>query len=164
MNKSHFLAYANHFKRLYAQAFQPIFQRYGLSQLEIDVLLFLHNNPGCNTARDIVELRGFSKSNVSTAVESLRKRGYLSVDRDPDNRRIQRLSLSDRIQGLLEELTECQDRCLQITMIGFSPEERAAWESFLERADGNVLSALENTPTAQANVPPIRALGKEDAE
>ena len=142
MNKSHYLAYANHFKRLYVQLFQPIAQQYGLSQLEIDVLLFLHNNPGCNTARDIVELRGVSKSNVSTAVESLRSRGFLTTDRDPDNRRIQRLTLSDELHDLLEELTDCQDRCLQITMEGFLPEERAALDGFLARADRNVLRAL----------------------
>ena len=69
----------NRFKRYYAACFQALAGEYGLNQLEIDILLFLHNNPDCNTASDIVELRGLAKSNVSTAIERLRREGYLRV-------------------------------------------------------------------------------------
>ena len=60
--QNHVLTYANHFKHLYRQTFQPLSDQYGLSQLEIDVLLFLKNNPMHNTAKDISIMRGFAKS------------------------------------------------------------------------------------------------------
>lgn len=35
----------SHFKRFYSQTFQPLTEKFQLSQLETDVLLFLRNNP-----------------------------------------------------------------------------------------------------------------------
>ena len=87
------IRFVNRFKRYYAACFQALAGEYGLNQLEIDILLFLHNNPDCNTASDIVELRGLAKSNVSTAIERLRREGYLRVMPDRGNRRKRRLYL-----------------------------------------------------------------------
>ena len=86
------IRFVNRFKRYYAACFQALAGEYGLNQLEIDILLFLHNNPDCNTASDIVELRGLAKSNVSTAIERLRREGYLRVMPDRGNRRKRRHS------------------------------------------------------------------------
>ena len=72
----------SHFKRFYSQTFQPLTEKFQLSQLETDVLLFLRNNPEYNTARDIVSMRGFAKSNVSMAVDSLRRKGFLTIQTD----------------------------------------------------------------------------------
>ena len=77
--QNHVLTYANHFKHLYRQTFQPLSEQYEMSQLEIDILLFLKNNPRNNTAKEISVMRGFAKSNVSKAVESLRIQGYLPL-------------------------------------------------------------------------------------
>lgn len=43
----------------------------GLNRMELDVLLFLANNPEQDTAAAMVRLRGLSKSHVSAAVEEL---------------------------------------------------------------------------------------------
>ena len=65
------LQYALRFRRLYQKWFQDLGEELELSPLEMDLLLFLHNNPDRNTARDAVAVRGLAKSNVSTAVERL---------------------------------------------------------------------------------------------
>lgn len=46
-------------------------RRIGLTKPEADILLFLANNPQFHTARDVVALRGFSKTYVSKAVDLL---------------------------------------------------------------------------------------------
>ena len=132
------LAYLSHFKRFYAQAFAPLAKKYELSQLEIDILLFLHNNPQYNTARDIVEIRGFQKSNVSTAVESLRKKGYLSSICDPENRKVHRLLLTPALRERFCELSRGQQEAFSRLLQGCSPQERALFHSFLSRIDKNV--------------------------
>ena len=81
------LAYAQHYKKYYTAQFACAAAAYGLNQLEIDILLFLHNNPELCTASDICRYRGLAKSNVSAAVERLRSRGVLEVLPAPDNRR-----------------------------------------------------------------------------
>ena len=46
-------------KRLYGQRIQPVCEAYGLTRMEMDILLFLANNPAFDTARDIVERKLF---------------------------------------------------------------------------------------------------------
>ena len=45
--------------------------RYGLTQIEYDILMFLHNNPQHNTAAEIVKIRKSTKSHVSTSLKAL---------------------------------------------------------------------------------------------
>lgn len=55
--------------------FYQVSEELELTQNEIDVLLFLHNNAPLNTASDIARYRAMSKSMISKSVDSLYKRG-----------------------------------------------------------------------------------------
>ena len=69
------LSYVQHYKKYHAARFEAASVQYGLNQLEIDILLFLHNNPDCRTASDICRYRGLAKSNVSAAGERAGRAG-----------------------------------------------------------------------------------------
>ena len=71
MEFSQLLRAARQFERVFAQRISPVLERCGLTIGEMRVLLFLANNPGCDTARDMVMVRGLGKSQVSQAVELL---------------------------------------------------------------------------------------------
>ena len=71
MTTTRFLQFSKQFGKYCEHRFTPLSQRHGLSMREINVLLFLANNPGFDTARDITEYRGISKSQVSQAVDFL---------------------------------------------------------------------------------------------
>lgn len=135
------LTYASHYKRFYTQQFEPLAARFGLNQLEIDILLFLHNNPACNTARDICVMRGFAKSNVSTALEALRQKGCLTVRTNPANRRLRTLHLCAGAAPMVEELAACQRQALETVLAGFCPDEREFLAGAFRRMDENVLRA-----------------------
>ena len=140
--RTELLGYISHFKKFYTQVFSAYADKYGLSQLEIDVLLFLYNNPELNTVRDISEMRGLAKSNVSNAVEILRGRGYLNSEPDPESRKIKRLSISDKMLGRAEELAACQTAGFARALRGFTEEERELWNRFARRIDLNIQEAL----------------------
>ena len=53
LNISRLTRFARQFGRFYARQFTPLLARTGLSMREVHVLLFLANNPGLDTARDI---------------------------------------------------------------------------------------------------------------
>ena len=72
---------------------KPLCQELGLSQTALDILLFLANNPDYKTARDIVELRGLTKSHICQSVDGLTRRGWLSGVQDGQDRRRVHLSL-----------------------------------------------------------------------
>ena len=51
--------------------------RYGLTQMEYDIRMFLHNNPQHNTAAEIVKVRKSTKSHVSTSLKNLENEGLI---------------------------------------------------------------------------------------
>ena len=137
------LAYAQHYKKYYTAQFACAAAAYGLNQLEIDILLFLHNNPELCTASDIRRYRGLAKSNVSAAVERLRSRGVLEVLPAPDNRRQRILRFTGVARPMAEALAEIQRRTLEPLFDGFTAAEQQALQEYLCRMDANIQRQLK---------------------
>lgn len=96
--------------QLYESMLKEICKDYQLTLAEATIISFLHNNPGKDTAADIVEFRRMQKSNVSAAVESLYQRGLLDRSQDQEDRRKIHLTLTasaspivKTIDGLIKE-------------------------------------------------------------
>ena len=68
--------------------------RYGLTQMEYDILMFLHNNPQHNTAAEIVKIRKSTKSHVSTSLKDLENKGLIKKIQSEDNKFIAELFLN----------------------------------------------------------------------
>lgn len=128
--------------KLYNSLFLGVLEKYRLTQLEIDILLFLANYPACDTARDIVERRHLAKSHVSAGVESLVNRGLLERSWLEDNRKTIHLKLTERAAPIVEEGRAVQLRYGALLLDGFSEQERETLCSFLERVGENVDAAL----------------------
>ena len=47
-------------KALYELCSRPVRMKYGLTQMEYSILLFLHRNPDCDTASSIVQTCQFT--------------------------------------------------------------------------------------------------------
>ena len=137
------LTYAQHYKKYYASQFVGAAAQFGLNQLEIDILLFLHNNPDFCTASDICRYRSLAKSNVSAAVERLHGRGILTVSPAPDNRRQRLLGFTDAALPMVAELADIQRRAVEPLFDGFTPEEQLALQDYLRRMDANIQQQLK---------------------
>lgn len=68
-------------QKSYSRLMEPVCKKWDLTHNELDVLLFLANNPEQNRAADIVRGRGMSKGHVSLSLRSLEARGWLPVRR-----------------------------------------------------------------------------------
>ena len=82
----------------------------GITKPEADVLAFLNNNPTCDTAKDIVKLKGFSKAYVSKAVVPLLEKGLIKIDIDKNDRRCQHLKLTEKSKPIIKELYDMQNK------------------------------------------------------
>ena len=67
----------------YAAVMQPLSAELDMAQNAVDILLFLANNPGLDTARDICTYRKLKPGIVSFHVDNLVREGYLLRTRDP---------------------------------------------------------------------------------
>ena len=118
------LSYAQHYKKYYTVQFEGAAAAYGLNQLEIDILLFLHNNPELCTASDICRYRVLAKSNVSAAVERL-------------------LAFTADGQRIAAALAEIQHRTVEPLFEGFTAEEQQRLQEYLSRIDANIQRQLK---------------------
>ena len=91
MNASQFYALSRQLQNAYAAQMRPLCEETGMPQTAIDILLFLHNNPGCDTARDICTYRQLKPALVSLYVENLVQSGHLRRESVPEDRRKCRL-------------------------------------------------------------------------
>ena len=110
-------------RSLYSAQLDAVGREFGLARVELDILLFLANNPGYDTARDISELRGLSKSQVSQAVELLAAEGFLRRTPDKADRRVVHLSITPAGLPLARDCQAIQTACGQRLLAGLSEEQ-----------------------------------------
>ena len=137
-----FLTHMRDARALYRQQFKELLNRYRVTQLQMDILLFLHNNPGRDTAQSICKLRGLAKSNVSAGVEGLTEKGLLKKSWDGHDRRVAHLSVQPAAAKLIEEGTAAQRRFKEALLRGFTEEELAGLAVLLQKAAGNIKEEL----------------------
>ena len=102
----HFGAEFNYFdamasaQKSYGKLLEPICQEWKLTRTELNVMLFLYNNPEFDRAADIVSHRGIAKSHVSLSVASLEEKGLLRRRYSELDRRTAHLELLEQGSAL----------------------------------------------------------------
>ena len=94
----------------YTAAMQPLCRREGLAPNGVDILLFLANNPGLDTARDVCTYRGLKPGIVSFHVEKLVQEGYLERRAVAGDRRKTQLLCTEKAQPVIARGREVQER------------------------------------------------------
>lgn len=79
--------------------------KYNLTQMEYDILMFLHNNPKYNTAAEIVKIRKSTKSHVSTSLRMLEEKGLIEKRQSEDNKKYIAIILLDKAKTIVNEGT-----------------------------------------------------------
>ena len=121
---------------LYARMASRVCDKYGLTQMEFHILLFLSNNPQYDTASQIVRFRHLTKSHVSVSVRSLLRRGLL--EGVPGKQRSVHLKVMPEAMPIVEDGRAVQKKFTDTVFAGFTREERQLWDSFTQRMDDNV--------------------------
>ena len=125
--------FSRQFRSHYDRQFLSFLEQWDLSMREVHVLLFLVNNPDLDTARDVVVYRGLSKSQVSQAVDTLCRRGFLTRTADTGDRRVVHLSITDQGAPLALEAQRRQALCGQRLLAGLQPQEQRVFLHLLEK-------------------------------
>ena len=101
--------------------------RYGLTQMEYDILMFLHNNPQYNTAAEIVKIRKSTKSHVSTSLKNLESKG-----------------LVERAEIIIEAGLNAQKQFAQNVLRGLTEEETRLCIRVFDKICNNAEEQLKN--------------------
>ena len=128
---------------LYDQMCAPVCQKYSLTHMEFVVLMFLANNPGFDTAAQIVRYRRLTKSHVSLAVRALLERRLLIGVDGVDDRRTIHLSLTEDAEEIVLAGRNVQKEFFNVIFKGFSQEDRDRMGEFMNRIDENIKSNIK---------------------
>lgn len=138
MNASQFYVMARQLQDAYAAQMRPLCEETGMAQTAIDILLFLHNNPGYDTARDICTYRQLKPALVSLYIENLVQSGFLLRESVPEDRRKCRLVMTENAAPVVETGCALQEAFTVRMMAGLSPEELAAGQRCLSVITENI--------------------------
>lgn len=117
---------------------KEVCQEFNLTLTEATVITFLHNNPGKDTAADIVELRMLQKGNVSQTVDSLVKKDLLEREQDQNDRRKIHLHLTKGADPMIASMGGLWEKFSQELFKGISREEMQSFDQVNEQMKYNM--------------------------
>ena len=122
----------------YARLLDPICKKWDLTRNEVDVLLFLYNNPDYDRAVDIVNMRGLSKSHVSLSISGLEEKGMLIRKPDPEDRRAVHLKLTETGAQIADVGRTAQKRFFSYLHQGVTQEQIEMMMDFSRKVQENI--------------------------
>lgn len=130
-------------KKIYDRTMEPLCDLYHMTRMELDILLFLANNPGYDTARDIVEQKRFTKSHVSSSLRLLEEKGYVSRCFHEDNHKTVHLKLLPSSQEIVDAGQKAQRMVFDKVFGGLSEEEIQLLNKITQKIRANIQKALK---------------------
>lgn len=123
---------------------EKLSSKYGISNFELNILFSLKWNSECDTARDLVEKLKLSKSNVSTAIDSLCKKGYLKGFQDENDRRYIHLKIQESAECIIDEAFKNHNEFMEIVTKGIPEEKIEMCKEVLEQIAKNLVDESNN--------------------
>ena len=110
---------------------------YQLTQMEYDILMFLHSNQQYNTAADIVKIRKSTKSHVSASLKDLEKKGLVERIQSADNKKHIEINLLSKAEPIVEAGLKAQRQFAKNVLSGLSEEEKSVFISVFQKICNN---------------------------
>ena len=125
-------------QKAYSRQLEPVCKKWNVSRSEVDVLLFLYNNPGYDRAADIVTHRGMTKSHVSMSVANLCDLELLVRNFSEVDRRTAHLELTDRGREIAAEGKQAQQEFFARLYQGVPEEELELMKNVTRKVCENI--------------------------
>ena len=125
-------------KKYYDKLMEPVCKTWELTRNELDILLFLFNNPEYDRAADIVAHRGIAKSHVSLGVANLEEKALLIRRFDENDRRTAHLALTEQGSLIASQGREVQQQYFAAMYQGISAEELQIWKNIVLKVQNNI--------------------------
>lgn len=135
---NNYLAHCVDMEDLYGKMLAPVCERYGLTYMELTILLFLANNPRYDTATEIVKFRHLTKSHVSLTVRSLQIRELLVGRYQGGDRKTIHLRPTEAAAEMIAAGQAAQAQFYEVAFAGFSDEDKAYIRRMIERVGQNL--------------------------
>jgi len=117
--------------------FDQLLEPFGLTAVQFALLQRLFQADGMVQA-DLGRRMAIEPATLTGIVQRLERDGWVRRDCDPENRRLQRVWLTEKARAAMPALRRVQARRRRIIFSGLSPEDLARLEELLERVEANL--------------------------
>ena len=125
-------------RKYYNHLCDDVLEKYNLTKCELDILLFLYNNPELNTAKDIVDKRGIVKSHASLGIDKLINKHYIESIRDENDKRKYHLHLLEDANPIIIDGLKVQKKFNKSLLKGVSKEDKKVMKKIMKQISKNV--------------------------
>ena len=116
-------------RKLLEKKSEVLVQKYGVRNVELEILLFLYHSSCGDTAKDIVEQKNLSKAHISKSVDNLRAKGFVVLI----DRRKRHIELTQKAEEAAKEMLEIHNDCKRIIMRYVTEEEKAVMDRVMQK-------------------------------
>lgn len=131
------------YKRLNEKKFEDVTKRNGLRKIDAEIIIFLSNSGEKDTAKDISETERFTKGHISQSVKRLAEMGFISINQDKNDLRVQHLKLEKPAQDVLNEMIEIKNSIDSCLFAGVTEEEEEILRRVSTKMYENITNELE---------------------
>lgn len=138
MIKTNFIVMSHYALSAYTKVCRPVCQKYDISQTSLDILVFLADNKGLDTAKDICANTGIKKNLVSMNVEKLVEGEFLKRENDPLDRRVVHLVITSKADPVIEKGREIKKYFKEAFIKDIDEEEYRIYRKCIEKITDNI--------------------------
>ena len=120
-------------RKLLDKKSEVLTQKYGVRNVELEILLFLYHSPCGDTAKDILEEKNLSKAHISKSVDNLRAKGFVVLTQDENDRRKRHIELTQKAVEAAKEMLEVHNECKEVIMRYVTEEEKKVMNRVMEK-------------------------------
>lgn len=136
------LLYGMQFRRLMEKEMQPVENEYGLCKIDIQILLYLKHSGEYNTSKDIMQMKMFTRGHISQSLTRLRKKGYVRMEQDLEDRRCTHNYLTEDAVLIIGKIEKISGKIKEIILEGVTDDEIKALESAARKMTQNIERVL----------------------
>ncbi len=109
-----------------------------VSRCMVEILLCLDQSKTPQTVRDVSHDTDYSKGMISRCVEELRQQDYVTVERDKEDRRAVRISLTDKAKSVIADFRSKESEMIETVYAGLSEADIQELDRILEIVQANI--------------------------
>lgn len=91
------------------------------------------------TQKEILEQLRVTKATISKTVSRMVAKGFLTIKKDPNDKRITRIFLTEKGKNIKDDLEEIKLEMANTILVGFSEKEKKDFENLLKKVRKNLL-------------------------
>ena len=137
IQEGYFMHFAKVNKVYRKMCYQAV-EEYHFTPNEIEVMMFLSNNPGLDSASDIAFYKNISKGLVAKSVDSLCGKGFLETRKDTKDRRLIHLILTGQSTDIVKRLQKCRKDFISALQTGIPEDDLDAMNRVMSLMSKNL--------------------------